>query len=127
MTFWHYLTHRAGERVDNYLSDMNEAEFANRVIALDEALDEIIFARGENLAIELANQEETKRSGILPKIAGAAAGAGLVYGGVKYRKGLGKVARRAGRAAKERAVGAYNKVKYRKAGRGLMAPPSQSY
>ena len=55
---------------------MNEQEIAERIIALDEQLDQAILARAERLSMEFENTSEERRGGVLPAVAGGAALAG---------------------------------------------------
>ena len=95
---------------------MNEQEIAERIIALDEQLDQVILARADQLATEFSNDPEEKRRGALPKAAGAAAliGAGA-YGGIAGGDYLESAARR-GRQKVGSGTGAFGQGSQKKYG-----------
>tara|TARA_A100001037_G_scaffold279927_1_gene282236 strand:- start:2743 stop:3048 length:306 start_codon:yes stop_codon:yes gene_type:complete len=81
---------------------MNEQQLAERIIALDEKLDELILARGEHLATEFSNDPEERRGGVLPKVATGAALAGAGAAGYANRDRFAAAGKAAGKAYKRR-------------------------
>lgn len=75
------------DSVDNAINSMNDAE---RIIALDETLDQVIKLRGENIEFRA---EEENHSNIGAVLGGTAVGAGIGYGGYKNRDKINKYAK----------------------------------
>lgn len=82
----YWLHSQEGDSVDNAINSMNDAE---RIIALDEKLDQVIKLRGENIEFRA---EEENHSNIGAVLGGTAAGAGLGYAGYKNRDKISKYA-----------------------------------
>lgn len=104
---------------------MNEQEIAERIIALDEQLDQVILARADRLAIEFSNDPEERRSGVLPKAAGAAAAMGAGAYGYANRDRFAAAGKAAGKAYKR--GGLMGKRRYGNKRRGILSSAAKAF
>lgn len=106
---------------------MNEQEIAKRIIALDEQLDQVILARADRLATEFSNDPEERRSGVLPKAAGAAALMGAGAYGYANRDRFAAAGKAAGKAYKRRGPFGNKKLGRHPSRRGILSSAAKAF